>query len=142
MTNGSVCKRGFVQNKTRSRDIREKEVVDHHRRPRLQNENKSDGKGKAPHTTGTNRSGKKYKPHASISKEGNARMDRLVITGTRLCVETSTHRKIVSMVTNASTCMKRMVLRGGIFWSDCDANPGQCDVSAKTANVGSTTIYD
>ena len=59
---------------------------------------------------GSNRSGKKYKPHASISIGGNARLDRLV--------QTSTHRKIVSMVTNASTCMKRMVLTGGIFWSD------------------------
>ena len=54
----------------------------HHRPPGFQNDNKGDGKGKAPRISGTTPSGKKDEPHASSSKEGHDRMVRLVITGT------------------------------------------------------------
>ena len=56
-----------------------------------------------------------------------------------LRVQTLTHLKTASMVASASIRIERKEEK---FWGDCDTIPGQCDVSAETAKVGSTTIYD
>ena len=84
-------------------------------------------------------SGKKDEPHASISKEGSDRMDRLVITGTLPACANFNTSQDCKYGGSASIRIER---KEDKFWSDCGTIPGQCDVSAETAKVGSTTIYD